>query len=88
MSGSGLSESAERDDSPAEDKEDNWIVVGRISGIFGVRGWLKVYSHTAQKSSILGYKSWYLQRAGKWQAVELGVGQRARQRDCRQADRL
>ncbi|MBI2994868.1 MAG: 16S rRNA processing protein RimM [Gammaproteobacteria bacterium] len=34
------------------------IVVGRISGIFGTRGWLKVSSFTRPPAGILEYKRW------------------------------
>ena len=34
------------------------VVLGRISGLFGVRGWLKVYSYTEILTSILDYPVW------------------------------
>ena len=34
------------------------IILGRISGVYGVRGWVKVYSHTEPKQNILNYPVW------------------------------
>lgn len=34
--------------------------MGRIVGVFGVRGWLKVYSYTEPRSGVLEYSPWIL----------------------------
>lgn len=52
------------------------VVLGRISGLFGVRGWVKVYSHTEPRENIAGYRDWYLQRDGDWQPVRVEQGRR------------
>jgi 16S rRNA processing protein RimM len=36
------------------------VIVGRISGVFGVRGWVKVYSYTQPKDNIIRYRPWLL----------------------------
>jgi 16S rRNA processing protein RimM len=36
------------------------ITLGRIVGLFGVRGWVKIFSETARRDDILGYSPWYL----------------------------
>ena len=36
------------------------VVLGRISGLYGVRGWIKVYSYTEQRENILDYADWDL----------------------------
>lgn len=56
------------------EKHQDYIVVGRINGLHGVRGWVKVYSHTQPRDNILGYRTWYLLRGGQWQATELLEG--------------
>ncbi|MFO7592737.1 MAG: ribosome maturation factor RimM [Pseudomonadota bacterium] len=53
---------------------DDYIVVGRISGLYGVRGWVKVYSHTRPRESIFGYSTWHLSMNGEWRAVALEDG--------------
>ncbi|MGC9128880.1 MAG: ribosome maturation factor RimM [Acidithiobacillus sp.] len=40
--------------------EDAWTVLGRISGVHGVRGWVKVFSFTQERDGILDYPHWYL----------------------------
>ncbi len=48
--------------SPTPDaRPDRLVIVGRISGLFGVRGWLKVYSHTEPRRRILDYGPWLVQ---------------------------
>lgn len=36
------------------------IILGRISGVYGVKGWVKVHSHTERRENILDYGEWYL----------------------------
>ncbi|MGI9304680.1 MAG: ribosome maturation factor RimM [Gammaproteobacteria bacterium] len=37
------------------------VTVGRIEGVFGVRGWVKVVSFTEPRTNILDYDPWYVQ---------------------------
>lgn len=37
-----------------------YIELGRISGVFGVRGWVRVYSYTRPPENILDYPDWWL----------------------------
>ena len=34
------------------------VVLGRIVGVYGVRGWVKVFSETVPREGILGYSPW------------------------------
>jgi 16S rRNA processing protein RimM len=52
------------------------LLVGRISGVFGVKGWVKVYSYTEPRDNIMNYPRWYLKRGGQWQPVELEAGRK------------
>lgn len=52
-----------------------FVLLGRVSGVFGVQGWIKVHSDTAPRDNIFNYHPWYLQRQGQWQAFELEAGQ-------------
>ena len=36
------------------------LVLGRILGVHGVRGWVKVFSETEPRDNILSYRSWFL----------------------------
>jgi 16S rRNA processing protein RimM len=48
-------------------REQDRVVLGRVSGPFGVRGWLKVMSFTDPPEQILDYPTWQaeLPRAGR-----------------------
>ena len=50
--------------------------MGRVSGLFGVRGWIKVYSHTSPKEGILSYSPWYIRHGEVWEARKLLAGHR------------
>ena len=39
---------------------DKRILLGHISGLFGVKGWLKIFSYTSPRTQITAYKQWYL----------------------------
>lgn len=55
-----------------------FVVIGRIAGIYGVHGWLRIESYTADRREILGYQTWYLrprQEPGQdWRGIELVTG--------------
>lgn len=55
-------------------EQDDYLIVGRINGLYGVRGWVKVFSHTEPRDNILGYYTWYLRRGNEWQPIELAEG--------------
>ncbi|MCG8428332.1 MAG: ribosome maturation factor RimM [Chromatiales bacterium] len=59
-------------DRPASGSQ--WVTLGRISGLFGVRGWVKVYSDTAPRKNILDYPVWYLRQKGDPKAYKLRTG--------------
>lgn len=40
------------------------VIVGEIAGAFGVRGWVKVHSHTDKPDKILDYAPWLLVGTG------------------------
>ena len=53
---------------------DRRITVGRIAGLFGVRGWVKVYSHTRPRDAILNYSPWRIVVGGVEQVLPLAEG--------------
>ena len=52
------------------------VLLGRISGFFGVKGWVKVYSYTEPREAILDYGDWLLDRNGDWQTFVPVEGKR------------
>ena len=55
---------------------EDMVTLGKIIGVFGVQGWVKVYSHTGRQDDILRYKPWYLFKDNAWTAVKLLSGKR------------
>lgn len=45
------------------------LTVGKITAVFGVKGWLKVHSFTEPMENILAYENWLLEKNGHCQAV-------------------
>lgn len=52
-----------------------FIPVGKISGVFGVRGSVKVFSYTDPRDNILQYKPLFLKRQGQWLEIDIIGGQ-------------
>jgi 16S rRNA processing protein RimM len=47
------------------------IVMGRIAGPYGIRGWVHVVSFTTPPDNLLDYRPWYLARDRHWQAADI-----------------
>lgn len=51
------------------------LIVGRISGVYGVRGWLKIVSYTRPKENILSYSPWLIRVNNVWQDMDVEESQ-------------
>jgi 16S rRNA processing protein RimM len=51
-----------------------WVILGRVSGVFGVKGWLKVQSYTEPRDNIVGFGAWTLRMDGVDRAFEVEDG--------------
>ena len=45
------------------------IVIGRITTVFGVRGWVKIYAHTDQPEAVFDYQPWLIKDAGGYKPL-------------------
>lgn len=52
------------------------VILGRVTGLYGVKGWFKVRSFTEPREAILDYKDWLLFRNGDSRAARLAEGKR------------
>ena len=53
----------------------DWVVLGRVSGLFGVNGWVRVFSHTEPRVGIVGYAPVFLkQPQGEWRECRIEAG--------------
>ncbi|MCF7969734.1 MAG: ribosome maturation factor RimM [Methylococcaceae bacterium] len=50
--------------------------VGLVSGVFGVQGWIKVYSYTDPRENILNYSPWTLRKGKDSKEVKVLNGRR------------
>ncbi|HRD65613.1 MAG TPA: ribosome maturation factor RimM [Candidatus Competibacter sp.] len=52
----------------------DWVVLGRVSGLFGVQGWVRVFSDTQPRDGIVRYNPVFLKRQDEWQPFEIETG--------------
>lgn len=50
------------------------VVLGRVSGLFGVQGWVRVFSHTEPRAGIARYNPVFLNRQGRWLEYRIEAG--------------
>jgi len=55
--------------------EQQVVNVGKISGVFGVKGWVKVFSFTDPRENILIYSPWMLKKGDETKTVNVVDGQ-------------
>jgi len=46
--------------------DSDYVVLGRVSGVFGTRGWLKIHSYTRPRDGIFEYAKWHLSTGSGW----------------------
>ncbi len=54
----------------------DYLNAGQISGVFGVKGWVKVFSFTQPRENILQYSPWLLQKNNQISEIKVIAGQR------------
>ena len=54
-----------------QEKTEKPLVLGRIGGIYGVRGWVKITSYTRPKTNILSYSPLLMKVNKEWQEIEI-----------------
>jgi 16S rRNA processing protein RimM len=67
-------------DDTQHDETSEKVILGRITGVYGVKGWVKVFSYTEPMEAIVDYSSWYIrperQNQAPWTRVQLKAGKR------------
>jgi len=64
-------------DNPQDDSEDSYVVLGKIIGFFGVKGWVKVHSDTNPRENIVAYSQWWLGDAKHRSVIKVRGGKRS-----------
>ena len=52
------------------------VILGKVGGLYGVRGWVKLWSFTDPVENLLDYPDLELGRDGRWERVRLVEGRR------------
>jgi len=52
-------------------EDETPIIIGRIGGVYGVRGWLKIESYTRPKVNIFTYSPWLIHVDSVWKDVDV-----------------
>ena len=55
-------------------ESEELYVLGKVSGFYGVKGWIKLYSYTDPRENIIQYASLKIKLKGQWQAINLDTG--------------
>ena len=51
-------------------------VIGKITTVYGVKGWVKVHSYTEPMENFFGYTDFLIQRNGSWSSIDFAEGKR------------
>ncbi|MEJ2307888.1 MAG: ribosome maturation factor RimM [Gammaproteobacteria bacterium] len=62
--------------SPNPQPDQRLITLGRLTGIYGLRGWLKVFSETEPREGIVNYPLWWVRQHGGWKRFRVEQGRR------------
>jgi len=62
------------------EKASEKVILGRITGVYGVKGWVKVFSYTDPMEAIVDYNPWLIRAENRknatWSTVKLKAGKR------------
>ncbi len=50
---------------------NEWLLIGKISAAFGIKGWIKILSHTHPKSRIKLYTPWYVCKSSIYESLKI-----------------
>ena len=53
---------------------EEFVPVGKIAGVFGIKGWMKVFSFTEPRKNILSYSPLYISLKGEWVEAKVSGG--------------
>ena len=57
------------------ESDARFLIVGRIVGAHGIKGWVKIHSYTEPADNLLGYRDWKIRRRDRWEPIEIDNGQ-------------
>jgi 16S rRNA processing protein RimM len=54
--------------------KNDLIRIGRITGLYGVKGWVKIYSYTEPRDNVISYFPWQVFLKGEWRTLKVEEG--------------
>ena len=55
------------------DESSDLVVIGKITTVYGVKGWVKIHSYTDPMENLLQYEDYLLQQRGRWQPLHIAA---------------
>lgn len=55
----------------SQSSKDDLVVLGQIGAAYGIKGWVKISSHTEPKAGIFDYDDWYIKSGREWKPVKV-----------------
>ncbi len=65
-----------RADAATNQADSTVVVLGRVSGVHGIRGWVKLFSYTSPRDGILEYSDCRVLQDGGWSETRIVEGRR------------
>lgn len=50
---------------------ENLAIIGKITGVYGIKGWVKIHSDTQPMENIFSYGDWQVCMNGQWTTVKV-----------------
>lgn len=50
------------------------LCIGKVSGVYGIKGWVKVHSYTEDRENILNYSPWELRKGNRTKTLKVVMG--------------
>jgi len=50
---------------------DNLTILGKVTSVYGIKGWVKIHSYTEPKENIFSYPQWLINMDGQWKEIEV-----------------
>lgn len=56
-------------------QSSDYVLLGKISGVHGIKGWVKVFSYTSPRLKITEYPKWFIKNKNKpWEVISVIEG--------------
>lgn len=57
----------------SQSSRDDLVVLGQIGAAYGIKGWVKINSHTQPQEGIFDYDGWYIKSGREWRPVKVAA---------------